>query len=464
MKRGIVLLIAGIVLMGGFLVWDMQTEKTETRKKEQSAVLFPFKPDQVNELTVTTPEGKTTRLTKTVDGWMLEEPFKDSADSSFTDDFVDRAAKDKSLDVAKEGPDIDWKTFGFDKPTGKITLKSQTGESRTLEISKQHNFEQNNLARIVGEEKVLVIPAAWETSIAKGPLDFRDKRLFRHTIGSVDRLTAQTPQGAFILEMKDGKWVATGRKDLILDQNRVRELLSQINETRAADFVSETAATPAEKKSYGLDRPFLTLTLGMKEKTWVGEIGVTKEKVPYAQTSDPVFVLKLEAGALNKFEKMDLDGLRDRKLPFDFNKSLVQKIELETPLKKSAFVRKGESWELGQDVPGVSANQEQLKKLIDSLKESSVTRYAEPKRAQSFQPQNRLKFLDAEGKSLIDVSWAAARKEKIGGEDQILHMARTDKYEGAFWWDEASLGKLNLDTLTSMQTPSAPETPSKAAM
>lgn len=331
-NRGLWIAVGMVAGLGGFLAWDLQSEKKETEQKKQSALLFDLKPDQVNEFTITKGADRL-RLSRGVDGWKIEEPVKDSADDSYTDDFVDRAVKDSYVEVAKEGADIDWKVYGLEPPQGEITFKTQAGAEKTLQISAKQNFEQNSIARIKGENRVLIIPSAWSAHLARLALDFRDKRFYRFKIASIDHLELYNAKGTLKIDRKEGGWESDLNKEWLLDQNRIRELLTMLSETHVRDFISTEAPTPAQKKEFGLLKPAVVLRLRAKDKDWTGAMGRDTQKGEYAHISDPLFTVKLENGSIAKFDGVSLESLRDRRQPFLFDKALAKNAEFKSPIK-----------------------------------------------------------------------------------------------------------------------------------
>lgn len=150
-NRGVLILVAVLAAAGGFLAWDLWSEKTKETRKLSETRLFPFEADQVNEFTIEKGTSKV-RIVRTVDGWKLEEPVQDWADNAFTGDFVERLVKERYLEVAAEGESVDWKIYGLEAPAGKITVKRQTGESRTMKFRPSRT--SNRIASSAPPEKI----------------------------------------------------------------------------------------------------------------------------------------------------------------------------------------------------------------------------------------------------------------------------------------------------------------------
>lgn len=460
MSRGFVIMGALIVALSGYLAWDLRSEKTETTRKEEQAKLFPFKADQVNELRIDRPDLQL-KITRSEDGWKIETPIQDLADNDFTDDTVQRMVEERSLDVAKEGEGLDLKVYGLDKPAGSITLKTQSGQSKTYEVSTTSNFEQNSFIREAGVSKVLIAAGTWPLAVQRGPLDFRNKRLFRGKIASMDQLEVRNSRGVTRLVSKDGKWSVSDQPEWEIDQNRVREVLSMINETRVDDFVIERTPTAAEKASFGLGKPAVTIRARVGEGTWSAEFGLSKEKMPHAWVTPPDVVLRMDSGGFQKFDRIEAADLREKKLPFDFNKDLARKIDLRTRVKTSAFVKKDGVWALEPAAKDIVAQQEKIDAMLGALRELTVARYGERQPRNAPALVNSLKLLGEDGATAFEMSWSDPQVRKIGDRESNVRWAKTNKYRDHFWLEETSLEKLQLNDLAGPPAPPAPSEPAK---
>ncbi len=313
-SKGFVALIASILLLGGYAIYDYQIEKSEQNKKTEAAKLMTFNKDQINEIVIT-KEGSRVHLKKDVDGWMLLEPVQDLADNEGVDIFISTATSENSIDVVKEGADVDWALYGLDKPMGTVEFKVNSGESQKFEVSSKKNFEQNTFIRKNSESKVVVASGTWQARLNKGPIEFRDRRFLRHRIASVDQVKIETADKTLELKNVDNKWQIPGDKK-VLDQNKVREILQKISDAKVADFLVAGELTEASRKKYLLAKPASKLTLIMADKKW--EAGLWKVGPElFAYIQNPPFLYRLETGVIEKIletKKTDLYET-DKNLP-----------------------------------------------------------------------------------------------------------------------------------------------------
>lgn len=301
--KGRTILVLALLLFGGYAVYDFFNEKKVEEKTVEESRLMTVNFEQVDHVEVQRPDAKII-LKRTVDGWELVEPLKDLADNAVVDDFVKNAFPERIIEVAKEGKDINWALYGLEKPLGVITFKTTAGTQNIFEISDKKNFEENVFARRDNENKVLVLNSVWQTRASKTVNDFRDRRFLRQKIASVDELKLKNDKGLLELKRREGIWVSPSEKDLKLDQNKVREILSAIADAKAAEIFSADAKINAKKELFTLD-------LVLADKKWKAEVTQDKDLSIYAKVTEPSFQMKMESGALDKLIHLTVDGLKE---------------------------------------------------------------------------------------------------------------------------------------------------------
>lgn len=300
--KGRSLLVLALILFGGFAVYDYFQDKKKEGKTMEESRLLTVNFEQVDSFEIKKGEHKIL-LKRSVDGWELVEPLQDLADNTVADDFVKGAVPERIIEVAKEGSDINWSLYGLDKPLGMVTFKTSTGAQNVFEISERRNFEENVFARRDQENRVLVLNSVWQNRVNKTALDFRDRRFLRHKIASVDVLNLKNEKGLLALQRVDGKWQLSNKKDITLDQNKVRDLLTVIADAKAAEIFADKTL-PVQKKLFTLD-------LALGDKKWSADVGQAKDLLIYAKVSEPPFQFKMEPGALDKLIKMTSEDLKE---------------------------------------------------------------------------------------------------------------------------------------------------------
>lgn len=302
--KGRTILVLCLLLFGGYAFYDFQQDKKKEEKTMEEVRLLTVNFEQVNHVEIQKGES-TIVLDRTVDGWELTAPLKDLADSSVVDDFIKNTVPERVIEVAKEGEGIDWAMYGLDKPLATITFKTSANTQNVFEVSEKRNFEENVFARRDKENKVLVVNSVWQTRANKTVLDFRDRRFLRNKIASVDEVKLKNAKGLLEIKRVDGQWIIPGKKDIKLDQNKVREVLTAIADARASEILE------GNTKSTGLKNLF-TMDLTLADKKWKAEVAQAKDKMIFANVSEPQFQLKMEAGALDRFINMMVEDLKEQ--------------------------------------------------------------------------------------------------------------------------------------------------------
>jgi cbb3-type cytochrome oxidase subunit 3 len=299
--KGRSLLVIIMLFFVAYAYYDYYKDKKASEQEMNDSRLMNVPFDQVEKIEITKADGKTL-LKRTVDGWLMEEPLKDSADNDAVDGFIKACAMERILDVVKEGDDIDWKTFGLDHPRAVFALTTTGNQSDIFSISEKQNFEDNVYARRNGENRVLILNASWVKKAVKPEVEFRDRRVFRHKIASVDEIKIKNKVGLLHIKMYDGRWKAPANQKINLDQNKVRDLLQAISDAQGSYYLEPKAQPPLKF--------MMTMDLMMDKANWHADIGQAEDFIIYSNVKDPAFIMKLEPGALDKLLNTDYKSLK----------------------------------------------------------------------------------------------------------------------------------------------------------
>lgn len=448
------ILLAVTVLVCGYAFFDFKNEEKEKKAKDEAAVIFPMKKDQVHEVRIENDKEKYT-LQRSVQGWSLIDPIQDEGDNDSIEAFVGTLVEEKSVDVAKEGDGIDFKSYGFGPESHFITLKSTDGQSRRLEISQQKNFESNSFVRRENENKVLIAAPTWSGHSTRTMSDFRNKKFLRKAIADVQELEIKNSNGAFSLQLKDSRWSSLAQPELQLDQNRVRDLLSTISDWKASDIVANDLKT---KNKFGLDKKTVQIRLKIKDQNWSADLIHHSDKNYYGLNSIPGYVYKLDQQGFDKISFATLLSLRERKSPFQFDPAPVKKLQIHTALKKNEFKQDGNVWQLIPPLPDTEVRQDQIRDLIDRLKAAEVSDYTNSTVAKNFKPENRIHLKDEKDQTVFELMWSRLERRKVNGMEKSEYLAKTSRSPEVFFLEETEVQKLTSLELTSKKNP-APANP-----
>jgi hypothetical protein len=429
-------IFVAVLVAGTYYVEFYQANKEEQQKTEEAKIVS-FAADHIHQIEVENKSGKVL-LKRDPNGWRMEEPVKDWADSQYVDDFVSGLTEEKALEVAAEGENINWPLYSLDKDFSKVTFTNQEGASITVSASAKMNFEGNGFLRRNQENKVLVSSSQWAMRTQKAPLEFRDKRLFRGKIGSVEGIGIKSQKDEFELTNKEARWVNEKQASIKLDQNKVREILTSLNEIKAQEFLPALPKGSTSKTK---------INLKLKDKSWSADILQGTDRAYYAVVTEPAFVLKLDPGQVDKFRDMTFISLRDRKEPFDFQNLIVKKIELQTKLKKVTLVKEKDQWQLEGD-SSKKVDQNAVRSFITFLSDSAVSEYLEKSEQAGFKSaDNRITLKDDTQKVLYELTWGPELKKKALVGEKTLILAKSSLFPDIFGLDQSvidSWGLMNL--------------------
>lgn len=324
--------LLGVTVALGLYVYFFEIEKPkkdESRKVEQSKLLT-LKQDQVSQITIEKTGQPKIVVAKTADGWNVLEPLKDNADNTEVDDFLRSLSDEKYTDVANENADgqADLKIYGFDAPLGNVELKDQAGTVLKYTVGSRKNFEGNSFLQKAGEPRIIVASQLWPGRVDKKAIDFRDKRLMRASIGKVQKFQIKNPRGLLTMEQAENQWKLAGT-NLVIDQNRAREVLTMLNESKVTEFIADHAPDAKQRAEFGFNQPVLTLTATVDGKSWEAVVGYGKDKAVYGWVKEPAFILKLDPPQLDKFKDLRVSFLREKRKAFEFDKAAVASAELK---------------------------------------------------------------------------------------------------------------------------------------
>lgn len=304
--KGRSILILCLLALGSYTAYDLWKDEQKEKKKLTETQLMTLNFEQIHKLTIQRPSDRVL-LERDETGWKLKEPLQDIADSGDVEDFIKSLVTERIFDVAKEG-EIDWELYGLSLPLGTLTLETNTGATQSFTVADKVNFEDKAFLRRDQEERVLLVNSLWQNRVRKTAIDFRQKRLLRANLAAVDELRIKNKAGEIWLQRVDGQWFNGKDKAQVLDQNKVREFLSDFAEARADEIYNNSEAKGRELKE------LFNANLRLDDKRWSAQILQDKSFKIYALVSEPSFFMRMEPGALDRFINAKVSELEPDKV------------------------------------------------------------------------------------------------------------------------------------------------------
>jgi hypothetical protein len=229
-----IVLIVLLVVVGGALWWTGRTsppaQPVQAPSVDQGAPLLDVKTNNVDALSITDANGKTTTLKKYGDAWRLTAPVDAPAVDWSTRELVRSVAELRSAGRPAEAPDA-----GLSSPRYRLTLATDDG--KTVNISIGNRAGPDLMYAQVDGGDVNLVDASLEKTLKTAAQDLRDKHLlsvkdfdvkqFRYSYG-----------GHQVAAQRDGmKWKIIEPTQMPGDDSAISSLLSAITGAEATQYL-----------------------------------------------------------------------------------------------------------------------------------------------------------------------------------------------------------------------------------
>lgn len=446
-KKTILLGCATAVLGLGLYYFEfVRNEKNKIDTVFNQGVLH-FQPDDINFLQIQNKD-KVITLQKTDKGWQILEPIQDLADGSTLQALLKSATEQTLQSIESQSPQ-NLAEYGLVNPAAMLLFKNNQGESVKIQIGTQKNFEGLSFAKINDDVQIKILQPFWEQQAQYNLTHFREKRLYRDDLATLQTIKMKSLNDSFTLIKQDQTWVAKDFSDLDLDQNLVRQAIKDIAETTIQDYLFEGDPSEADKKKKGLLPSLVQIELESATGHWSASLNLSNEdKAFYALTSRPTFLVSLDMSRWEKFANLTLDSLRDRKSMMTFSKTEVQKIFAKAEGKEYNFLNENQTWTLNSKLPEESEFLPiQAEKILNEIHDLEVSEFINPEISKQFIGNNMVILSSASDQLVFQLNWGPLVKIKMNGVDKDIYLARTQLSKKIFAIDKQKIDDLNFDKI-----------------
>jgi hypothetical protein len=427
----------GLIILGGLVValglyayfGEYKREIKEEVKKETDNQIVKFKKDQIQKIELKKGEAAPVVLERTIDGWNLTSPIQDQADNETIDSFLEQIVGEKAVDqIDIKGSSSDAE-YGFKPSLGEITLINNTNEKQRIEVSTKKNFENLVFLRRDSEKKVLTSSQTWTTFLTKPTDQFRNLRLFRGSLSQVNRIRLENSKGSAEFRYNDGAWFAPQKTEWKIDQNAVREILTQANTAKGTETIPE-------KKLGSVGSHLLTLEFGSEKANWKALLHQDKNsKDVIAAIAPERMIIRFAPQTLEDLRSKKLIDFRDKTDPFHFQSDQIKKIVARAKVKTFTLVKNEGNWYLEKKDPKSIVNSTLAQDLIGKLSRLTVYHYIEGK-----QPKpnfdSEIQLFDDANQLVFQMSWSEFKDHE--------GFAQTNLFKEVFQIDDAQIHHLSL--------------------
>jgi hypothetical protein len=309
MRGGRSLLVLLVLALGmGAYIYFVESERepsgTETKDKA-----FSVAAADITELTIRSSSTQTATLQRGESGWSLVAPVAAPADSATVESIVSSLESMEIERVLDDNPAA-LAQFGLEVPPVLVTFKTASGASHQLSLGIDTPTSSGMYARVDDNPRLLIVPAFLKTTFDKAPFDLRNRRVLEVARDTIDRVTLAARGTAPVELRREGvDWRLAAPVAARADFSPADSLLSRLTTAQMSSIVAEgTEPTPAELRTWGLETPQLTVTVGAGSTTATLAIGAAKDGASvYARDLARPIVFTVESSLLTDLRKQPAD-------------------------------------------------------------------------------------------------------------------------------------------------------------
>jgi len=278
-----------LVLVGlGAYIYFVESEKPAPGLEPNEKV-FAVESDKINEVRITA-QGETTALVKKDAGWTVTEPLATEADPTESASLVTNIASMEQTRVVDENA-ADLAPYGLKEPRIKVAFKGDGNVSGEVHIGDTTPMQGDIYAIKPGTNKVFLVSSFIETTFNKRTFDLRDKRVVKFDRDKVDSLELTRGKETIHLTRSGNEWVVDSPLKGRGDYSAIEGLLTRLSTAGMASIVEDKAE---DMKAFGLDRPFMRITVGLGSSRAALEIGRAEGDSSYARDTSRPLVFTLD--------------------------------------------------------------------------------------------------------------------------------------------------------------------------
>jgi hypothetical protein len=321
-----------------------QREKAQAEKDR----LYSFEVKDVETLTLVR-KGERVTLKREGEGWVLVEPLRAAAEKSAAEGLVTTYATarvEREIEATPAKP----ADYGLEKPAAEITLTVK-GQTHALLLGEKSPTGIWIYARRGDKPAVFLLSDLLVRDAEKKVSDLRDKTILAFERKDVKGIEVKTRGQTLAAEESasagspGGEWRLTAPLQIKADGDKLSAFLEKLK-GKIKEFVEDA---PRDLGRYGLDRPTeVTLWLGKEKDRTAKSVLLGKadpaRKGVYAMRRGEASVFLLDEDLWTALPRT-VNDLRDKSF-FAFDRSRVERLDVEGPKGKVSLLKEGERWQI----------------------------------------------------------------------------------------------------------------------
>jgi hypothetical protein len=340
--------------------------------------------------TVKVQRGDEALTLKLADGtWKLAEPVAAEADKEKARQLASGLSQMEAVEYVTESAKEEElePQYGLGKPALSATLtftEAAKKPAQALLLGKQRGTKPEYFAKLADATSVFVVKKDIRDTLDQGSLAYRPLQFPTLAADEVKELRVQKEgQDEYRLARKDGAWRITAPFDAAAMPAQVQPMVDQLATLKCQRYEAHTAK---EEDKYGLEKPYLRLTLATAKKEGDKEeakervllVGKPVEKEPaarYAKLADVEGVFVVGDALVTAVDHGALD-LLDRKL-LALDREGVDRVRSQSGETKLALAKEKDEWRVVESpAEPFAADKEAVETLLNVGANLRALRYA----------------------------------------------------------------------------------------
>jgi hypothetical protein len=388
-KTTLILLVITAAVFAYMFFYERKAPTTEEAKRQAQNVVN-FSREKIDGIVIQNGDDKID-LRRRDKKWRLETPIKEQADSSLIENLLldlENWQKDATIPAKElEADKGKLNEYGLSKPKLRLKLRGEDAPREIL-FGKDAALEGKMYVRLENSKETFLAAQSIKKEIEKKATEFRDRKLTDLITAQVSRVVLKTVTGEMELQKKGDHWEIVKPLRARGDDQKIADLIAQMTTARIQQFVADDRG---DLHPYGLAEPRGSITLFAQndksagrtdssrgEQGQVLQIGGAAEKEKdqvYVRFSARAFVYTLPK-KIEEILNTKPNDVRDRHL-VRIDTNILDRITIDAPGKgKTVLARKEENWTIASR-KNAPANSSEVRRLIDTLQNEQVTKFAE---------------------------------------------------------------------------------------
>jgi hypothetical protein len=206
-----------------------------------------------------------------------------------------------------------------------LTTGGASAGTKRLLIGRKTPTGGDMYAKVEGQDRVFLIQAYLDSTLNRGTFDLRDKRLLKFDRSQVDSLEIQSGDKTLRFAKGRAEWTIAAPVKARADFSLVEGVIGRLDEARMSEVF---ASAETDLKPYGLDKPGVTVRLGMGSSQASLAFGKTLQdnERTYARDLSRPLVFAVQKSLPEEFSTRTAADYRRRDL-FEFRPFTASRIE-----------------------------------------------------------------------------------------------------------------------------------------